>query len=459
MAQAQALLVAGLGFGDEGKGATVDALCRTTGAHTVIRYNGGAQAAHNVIAPDGRHHTFSQFGSGTFTGAKTFLSRGMLINPIFLLSEGKHLQSLGETDCYKRLSVDAHALVTNPYQVAANRIREMARDEEKGRHGSCGMGIGETMADFLRTIYGATQGLREPLPLTIRIRNLARQNAYGVSDLRDMLEQSRRYKLAELEFLHRVDCNMRDCKCSFSKEWDILQDDTMTDLILEKYQEFVELVTVIEDDSQVQAIFEKGTTIWEGAQGMLLDQDYGFHPFTTWTDITFANAMNLLQGYKGEIRRIGILRSYLTRHGAGPFPSEDPTLNHPEPHNGNGPWQQGFRQGHFDLPLARYALAAIGGVDEIALTHLDRIQDEQKICVGYDTKCPDWPLPSAAQMWGVREDLETRENWTRRISEFSPIYQTRRYTPEGFATEIEKLLGVNVGMLAYGPTANDRRNA
>src|SRR4051812_34821195 len=62
----QAIVVADLGYGDAGKGSTVDYLARATAAHTVIRYNGGAQAAHNVVTPGGLHHTFSQFGSATF---------------------------------------------------------------------------------------------------------------------------------------------------------------------------------------------------------------------------------------------------------------------------------------------------------------------------------------------------------------------------------------------------------
>ena len=83
-----AILVAGLGFGDEGKGSIVDALVRKHGAHTVVRYNGGAQAAHNVVDLDGRHHTFSQFGSGTFVpGTRTFLSRFMVVNPLGMLIE------------------------------------------------------------------------------------------------------------------------------------------------------------------------------------------------------------------------------------------------------------------------------------------------------------------------------------------------------------------------------------
>src|SRR5262249_33586331 len=106
-------------------------------------FNGGAQAAHNVTAPDGRHHTFAQLGAGTFTpGVRTHLSRFMLVDPLALAAEAAHLASSGVTDALGRLTVDRDALVTTPYHRIANQARERARGAR--RHGSCGMGVGET---------------------------------------------------------------------------------------------------------------------------------------------------------------------------------------------------------------------------------------------------------------------------------------------------------------------------
>src|SRR5215210_8082512 len=124
----RAIVLVGLGYGDEGKGAWTDFLARTEPVHTVVRFNGGAQAGHNVVAPDGRHHTFAQFGSGTLVrGVNTHLSRFMLVNPLGLLREDAELRALGVTDALARLSIDREALVTTPFQVAANRLRELAR--------------------------------------------------------------------------------------------------------------------------------------------------------------------------------------------------------------------------------------------------------------------------------------------------------------------------------------------
>ena len=96
-----------------------------------------------MLAADGRHHTFAQFGSGSFTpGVRTHLSRFVLVDPLALAAEAAHLASAGVSDALGRLTVDRDALLVTPYHQAANRAREVARGRD--RHGSCGMGIGET---------------------------------------------------------------------------------------------------------------------------------------------------------------------------------------------------------------------------------------------------------------------------------------------------------------------------
>jgi adenylosuccinate synthase len=114
--------------------------------------------------------------------------------------------------------------------------------------------------------------------------------------------------------------------------------------------------------------------VFEGAQGVLLDEKYGTSPHNTWTNTTFGNADTLLDeiGCKDRMR-IGCLRTYFTRHGAGPFPTEDNSLKAllPEPHNGDEGFQGSFRVGRFDWDKAFMANRILGGVDGIALSHLD----------------------------------------------------------------------------------------
>src|SRR4051812_48029015 len=112
MSRSSAIIVVGLGFGDEGKGATVDYLARRHDAGLVVRFNGGPQCAHNVITPDGRHHTFAQFGSATFLpNVRTHLSRYALINPLNMLREEEHLREVGIDDAFDRLTVDEGCIV------------------------------------------------------------------------------------------------------------------------------------------------------------------------------------------------------------------------------------------------------------------------------------------------------------------------------------------------------------
>jgi adenylosuccinate synthase len=130
------------------KGLFTDYLCRSKAAHTVVRFNGGAQAGHNVVLPDGRHHTFSQFGAGTFNaGVATVLSAPVVVHPTALLVEESYLRRAGVGDALDRLLIDARCLVTTPYHEAAGRLRERARGA--AAHGSCGVGFGETVGHAL----------------------------------------------------------------------------------------------------------------------------------------------------------------------------------------------------------------------------------------------------------------------------------------------------------------------
>ena len=193
----QAILTVDLGFGDAGKGSIVDYLARRHDAHTVVRYNGGAQAGHRVVTPGAapQEHVFAQFGSGALAGAATHLSRFMLLDPLAMMVEAQHLSALGAPDPFAHTTIDAGALVITPFQRAANRLKELARglrqaqSSRAGRHGSCGMGIGETQADFLsfgeRVLFAGDLTkpavLREKLEF-LRAVNLAKAPAFP-SDL------------------------------------------------------------------------------------------------------------------------------------------------------------------------------------------------------------------------------------------------------------------------------------
>ena len=357
---ANVILTVDLGFGDAGKGSIIDWLARTQRAKLVVRYNGGCQAAHNVVTPDGRHHTFAQFGSAGFVpNVQTYLSRFMLVAPDNFLQEQTALIRAGIPDTAARVHVDARAPITTPFHRAANRLRELVRGG--GRHGSCGQGIGETAADVAQ--YGATMlyagDLADP--------RLARRK----------LRFLRAAKRLELE--EEYDLSQRAAHDdAFAQELRLFDADAAIDAIVATYAGFAARVRLVDESFLAEQLAADGTVLFEGAQGVLLDEDYAFFPYATRSKTTLANAERLLAeaGFAGGAFRLGILRAYGVRHGPGPFVTEDADLTRrlPDHHNGMNAWQRAFRVGWFDPLTARYAIAATGGVDGLAITCLDRLQ-------------------------------------------------------------------------------------
>src|SRR5262249_26694101 len=135
-----ATAVIGANFGDEGKGLAVDAIVALDPDAAVIRFNGGAQAGHTVVAEDGRRHVFSHFGAGTLRGAATFLSRFFVVQPSIFAREAVELAGIGVKPS---VFVDPDAQVTTPFDVLINQWVEETRG--RSRHGSVGVGFGETI--------------------------------------------------------------------------------------------------------------------------------------------------------------------------------------------------------------------------------------------------------------------------------------------------------------------------
>lgn len=354
------VIVVGLGFGDEGKGAVVDALCHDAPVTSVVRFNGGAQAAHNVVVGD-RHHTFSQFGSGTLAGVPTHLSRHVLVEPIALAGEARALAELGVADPLRQLSIDADALLTTPVHVAANRAREDARGE--ARHGSCGKGIGETAWYALLAARGAARG-----------DTVEGQEVPGDPGPPPTVGDCAHPAVlrAKLDALARC-------------YEPLIGAGPSVDDLVSLYRDFAGAVRVTTGD-EVGRLADRGRLVFEGAQGVLLDQWRGFHPHTTWSTVTPDNARDLLGHRRATV--LGVTRTYQTRHGAGPFPTEDDHVlaRFPERHNDTGRYQGSWRAGHLDAVLLRYAVDACGGVDALAVTHLDA--RDLHVATAYDAPLP-----------------------------------------------------------------------
>jgi adenylosuccinate synthase len=447
----QAILITDLGYGDAGKGSIVDYLTRQTQAHTVIRYNGGAQAAHNVITPEGRHHTFAQFGSGTFVpGTRTHLSRFMLLHPLALLAEERHLQSLGIHDAFARLSIERQALVTTPFQQAANRIKEIARGD--GRHGSCGMGVGETMSDWLA--YGEdvlfAGDLGDP---AVTVRKLKEIREIKLSQLKPVLQNTH-----ENEWITR--------------ELEPFHDSAFIEVTAAIYQHVARQVRLVDGDYLGRIVNQPGVTLFEGAQGVLLDEWYGYYPYNSWSTLTTKNADTLLleSGFIGEITKLGLIRGYATRHGAGPFVTEDTRLSAqiPDTHNGNNPWQREFRVGYLDFVALRYALNVTGRIDGLVVTNLDRMEaiEEWRYCNRYKVMEDSALIEDFFQMdeRGIRDikipadpaNLGRQATLTDLLSKMRPIYDACLKDEAAYLELISQASGVPVLCTSHGPTALDK---
>lgn len=325
----RARAVIGASFGDEGKGLVTDYLCATQGAGMVVRFNGGAQAGHTVVTPEGKRHVFSHFGSGTLAGTPTFLSQFFICNPIAFFNEFRELSALGVKPI-----VYAHpdCLITTFADIMINQALENSRGDK--RHGSVGLGINETIE---------RSGVPE---LKITMGDLWNR----ISTL-----QGRMGEICEKYAAYRTGKPISEPK--------------MIEAFIEGCWAFAEHVHPL-------GIAQCKDPVFEGAQGLLLDQNNTeFFPHLTRSNTGLKNVKALCAQAKIDgIDPYYISRTYLTRHGAGPLPGEDADLSYADETNFDHPYQGKLRfapLGWRSL-LARCAKDAEGGEFRLVLTHCDQ---------------------------------------------------------------------------------------
>lgn len=447
-----------LGFGDSGKGATVDWLCRLFDADLVVKYSGGCQAAHNVFDNSGRHHTFSQFGAGTLTGVRTWLHRDFIVDIPAIIFESEHLRydfNLNINHIISLLSIDERCLVTTPLHVAINMLHENARVARgEARHGSCARGIGVTreyalkhpehalrIADFMQTDFGVVLSKMRHL-----YHYAAALLAHEYQDVVNKLD------------LHRALLDQSFCEyaCEYLKN--------KFDFLLSAG------LNLVNDDTDANA----RVVIGEGSQGILIDETYGTAPNNTWSDVTLNNFHDWLQIHaSADTTRhyYGITRSYMARHGAGPLPTEylkttspDYVLNQPnitDIHNNTGVYQGAVRYGALDLQLLAYAADVATGdrdikLDGVIINHLDQLQYPYYICKYYENGSV---LGTYKTYMSMPQDTAMRspgEYVTQQIiAHAKPLYGTIGSGLE-LIRSVEDALGLEVAAVGYGPTHDKR---
>lgn len=319
--------VIGAVYGDEGKGLMVDRLAAEAENAVVVRSNGGAQAGHTVLSPEGLRHVFHHVGSGSFAGAATHFSRFFVAHPMLLIDE---LATLADLGIRPRLTGDPGVAVTTPYDVIINQAVEMARGTE--RHGSCGLGFGETIERNLRPEFSLIlRDLFRP-DLAARlaaIRDLwvpERLAALGIGELPDELETALRAEATLARFVE-------DCDATLDH------------------------VALWPD----RRLAEMGPVIFEAAQGLLLDQDYGAFPHVTRSNTGLANIIAIAaDAGMDAVDVIYATRIYTTRHGAGPLKGEVDRLENIsviDPTNAPNDWQGMLRLAPLDLDVLGKAIA------------------------------------------------------------------------------------------------------
>jgi len=474
MSDHTAYVIVDLGYGDAGKGSLVDALTARTGARLNVRFNGGGQAAHNVVMPDGRHHTFSQFGSGMFDPAvRTYLSRHFLWNPITMQSEAVSLDAEIAKDEYMkpgsvdrvmaRTFVDKEALVVTPWHQVMNRLREFARGDR--RHGSCGVGIGEAMMES-----------RDRPFLSLRAGDLQDWNS---EKLRWHLEEVAACNLAAWAREIREQCLESDLPAYLHKDRDFL---FTKDAPLKCASLFKHIAC---DTRMVDGAFEQKKlfddtedVVFEGAQGILIDEKYGFDPYTTWSTCTSRNARQILKeiGWQGHTKVIGALRAYAVRHGNGPFVTEFKPVDNCEligilkdEHNVLNQWQGSLRIGWFDAAATYYAMRAewessfdyaghssLPSIQSLAVTNIDRMEKwissghHWDLCTGYGWLYGHGPLVFEPGCFSPSFDR------TEALFHASPEYEAWGNTIEDLLSAIESLLHCSIEISSRGPTRDGK---
>lgn len=287
--------VIGANYGDEGKGRMVAYFAeqfRNKGKHPlVVRYNGGAQAGHTVQLEDGRRHIFSHFGSGTLHGASTYWSQYCIVEPRTLLLEYERL--VENFDIKPVLHIDSRCMVTTPFDILFNVKLEESRG--KNKHGSVGLGINETIERNQWPDTALTYGEF----FDLNVLQLGNR----------MLDIWEYYKRRAVQFGLSPD---------LFKEYD----GELVKAFVENMHAVMMLLSVkmVLNRTDEFNLLKGHDLIFEGAQGLLLDEMIGDFPHVTRSRTGLHNITNICRQANIQLDEVCyVTRAYMTRHGDGPF--------------------------------------------------------------------------------------------------------------------------------------------
>ncbi len=398
----RAFAVIGAGFGDEGKGLITDFLARQVKDPLVCRFNGGAQAGHTVVDGE-RRHIFGHVAAGTLAGAGTYLARNFIVNPLMAERELRELQRKGRSVSY--LLAHPEAQVTTIYDMAVNTLVELSRGVN--RHGSCGMGINETVTrgeKFSRLNVGT-------------VEHASRGTLTAA--LRDIVERWVPHRLEELGLASA------DVKAAqrTAQHIEVLLDDNYG-----HHAEALRHATVGAISSYVP-LTDEVSVILEGAQGLRLDEFLGEFPHVTRSVTGLPYAWAAAEELSvDDIQPIYVTRCYTTRHGAGHLPHEGEFITDKEltdTTNVVNPWQGRLR----------YAPLDVDALKSFILRDVERSRR---------TRPPMLAVTCLDQLGnGVNVIVNGQPRTVHIEKDLVPL--------------LEREVGLPIGLVSHGPTAQDVR--
>ncbi|WP_353648935.1 adenylosuccinate synthase [Nakamurella sp. A5-74] len=413
------VVLIGAQWGDEGKGKATDLYGERV--KWVVRYQGGNNAGHTVVLPDGQKFAIRLIPSGILTpGITNVIGNGVVINPEALLSELGELESRGVDTSGLVISADAHLVM--PYHIAMDRVTE--RYLGKAKIGTTGRGIGPAYQDKVARMGVRVQDLLDP------------------SILQQKVESA-------LELKNQILVKVYNRKA--------LDPQKVVDEVLAQGEQFAHRIA----DTRLlldQAITRGEHVLMEGSQGTLLDVDHGTYPFVTSSNPTSGGAaVGAGLGATRITAVMGILKAYTTRVGSGPFPTElhDQWGEYLRKTGGEVGVNTGRdrRCGWFDAVIARYA-ARVNGITDYFLTKLDVLSslEQVPICIGYDVdgeRVEEMPLTQTG-FHHAQPVYEYHPGW------FEDITACRSFdelpaNAQSYVKRVEELSGSRISAIGVGP--------
>jgi adenylosuccinate synthase len=414
-----AIVLIGAQWGDEGKGKATDLLGER--AQWVVRYQGGNNAGHTVVLPDGQDFALHLIPSGILTpGVTNVIGNGVVVDPGVLLDELAGLEARGVDTSGLLVSADAHLIM--PYHVAIDRVTE--RYLGKAKIGTTGRGIGPAYQDKVARVG-------------VRVQDLLDEKI-----LRQKVEAALAYKNQVLVKVY----NRR-----------ALDVDQVVDTVLAEGQRFAHRIA----DTRLllnQALERGETVLLEGSQGTLLDVDHGTYPFVTSSNPTSGGACaGSGIGPTRITAVIGILKAYTTRVGSGPFPTE--LLDD------RGEWLRktggefgvttgrSRRTGWFDAVIARHAVR-VNGITDYFLTKLDVLSGLEKVpvCVAYEvdgSQVSDMPM-TQTDVHHAKPIYEELPGWWEDISRCRS-FEELPANARAYVMRLEEFAGARISAIGVGP--------